>query len=78
MFLSLNTFPFSDVCTQAELGRYSYIVRLNEGTLWNDDDSTALQYPYCGGSLVAPDVIVTAAVSFRFRFVQSYTEFIRS
>jgi hypothetical protein len=70
----LNTSLFSMVYAQAEVGRYSYIVRLNMGTFPNG----ALDSPYCGGSLVAPDVVLTAAVSFCFQFALSKTELIRS
>jgi hypothetical protein len=64
---------FSILFTQAEVGRYSYIVLLNEGM-----SDGSLDYPYCRGSLVAPDVVLTAAVRFRFCFALSDTEFIRS
>jgi secreted trypsin-like serine protease len=41
---------------QAQVGRYSYVVRLNMGSNGKELDS-----PYCGGILVAPDTVITAA-----------------
>jgi hypothetical protein len=61
-----NTCRFSRMFAQAEVGRYSYIVRLNWGISQLPWEVGALSNPYCGGTLVAPDVVLTAAVSFRF------------
>ena len=41
---------------KSEVGRYSYIVRLNMG----DDGSGYLFSPFCGGTLVSENVVVTA------------------
>ena len=41
---------------QAEVGRYPYMALLNMGA--NNDGS--INSPYCGGTMVAPDIVLTA------------------